>query len=110
MHSRLSIVTVLFPLVLTGTVASAQWIDHPTPGIPRTSGGKPDLTAPAPRTPDGKPDLSGMWQIGGLGFATNITDTEMLPWAQQLFKKRLETYANDDPAVSCLPEGPRTAL
>ena len=41
--------------------ASAQWLDYPTPGIPRTADGKADLKAPVPRTRDGKPDLSGMW-------------------------------------------------
>ena len=39
----------------------AQWLNFPTPGIPRTRDGKPDLTAPAPRAPDGKPDLTGVW-------------------------------------------------
>ena len=43
------------------TAASAQWLDFPTPGIPRTPDGKPNLSAPAPRTADGKPDLSGVW-------------------------------------------------
>lgn len=51
-------------------VAHAQWINYPTPGIPRTASGKPNLTAPAPRTSDGKPDLSGIWQI------------EPTPWAE----------------------------
>src|SRR6266853_1359794 len=41
--------------------ASAQWLNFPTPGTPRTQDGKPNLTAPAPRAPDGKPDLSGVW-------------------------------------------------
>jgi hypothetical protein len=45
-------------------LCQAQWINHPTPGIPRTSDGKPNLAAPAPRTSDGKPDLSGLWQAG----------------------------------------------
>jgi len=40
---------------------SAQWVHYPTPGIPRTPDGKPNLSAPAPKTPDGKPDLSGIW-------------------------------------------------
>jgi len=97
-------------LTLVAAPAGAQWLNHPTPGIPRLADGKPNLTAPTPRTADGKPDLSGMWQIGGLGYATNITDVEMLPWAQAIFKKRVETYGNDDPAVSCLPEGPRSSL
>jgi len=42
--------------------ASAQWLNHPTPGTPRTKDGKPVLSAPAPRR-DGKPDLSGVWQV-----------------------------------------------
>jgi hypothetical protein len=41
--------------------AHAQWLNYPSPGTPRTAGGKPNLAAPAPRTPDGKPDLTGVW-------------------------------------------------
>jgi hypothetical protein len=97
-------------LSLLATPAAAQWLNYKTPGIPRTRDGKPNLTAPAPRTADGKPDLSGMWAISGLGYATNITDMEMLPAAQALYRKRLESYGSDDPAINCLPEGPRSAL
>jgi len=43
------------------TALSAQWLNHPTPGIPRMPDGKPNLTAPAPRL-NGKPELSGLWQ------------------------------------------------
>jgi hypothetical protein len=50
---------VLFAFLSTG--AYAQWLNFPTPGIPRTRDGKPNLSAPAPRTADGKPDLSGVW-------------------------------------------------
>jgi hypothetical protein len=50
---------VLFVFLSTGVYA--QWLDFPTPGIPRTPDGKPNLSAPAPRTADGKPDLSGVW-------------------------------------------------
>jgi hypothetical protein len=97
-------------LVLLAAPAGAQWINYPTPGIPRTKDGKPNLTARAPRAADGKPDLSGMWNINGIGTVTNITDVEMLPAAQALFKKRLETYSNDDPGIACLPEGPRAGI
>jgi hypothetical protein len=90
--------------------AGAQWINHPTAGIPRTADGKPDLNAPAPRTAERHPDLTGMWSIGGLGAVANITDVAMLPWAEALYKERLDTYGHDDPAANCLPEGPRTGL
>jgi hypothetical protein len=107
-------VTLLLVAVIATTAfstpAGAQWINYPTPGMPRTADGKPDLSGPAPRAADGKPDLSGMWQINGLGYATNITDTPMLPAAEAVFKKRLEAFGHDDPAVGCLPEGPRTGL
>jgi uncharacterized protein DUF3471 len=92
------------------TPAAAQWLDVPTPGMPRTADGKPNLSAPTPRTADGKPDLSGIWAIDGLGFATNITNTPMLPWAEEVFKARAETYGRDDPGVRCLPDGPRASL
>lgn len=90
--------------------AEAQWLNHPTPGTPRTADGKPDLTAPVPRTAEGKPDLSGVWNINGLGFSTNITSVEMLPWAKKIYDERTATYGHDDPASNCLPEGPRAGL
>ena len=46
---------------LLSAEAHGQWLNFPTPGIPRTADGKPNLSAPAPRTADGKPDLSGVW-------------------------------------------------
>jgi hypothetical protein len=51
----------LFLLLVVTICAPAQWLNYPTPGIPRTHDGKPNLTAPAPRAADGKPDLSGVW-------------------------------------------------
>ena len=107
--SKIGTIAVLL-LSLTAYSASAQWLNYPTPGIPRTKDGKPNLGAPAPRTPDRKPDLSGLWILSGLGTATSITDTEMLPAARALFDKRLATYANDDPTTACLPEGPRAGV
>jgi hypothetical protein len=93
-----------------GGPAGAQWINHPTPDTPRTADGKPDLTAPVPRTAEGKPDLSGVWLINGLGYSTNITSVEMLPWAQKVYETRSATYGHEDPASNCLPEGPRAGL
>jgi hypothetical protein len=104
---------VLFVFVLfTSLPVSAQWLTHRTPGIPRTSDGKPNLTAPAPRGPDGRPDLSGLWRIGpGAGYENNIVADlkpgEVQPWVQALYRQRVENFVADDPAVDCLPGGPR---
>jgi hypothetical protein len=56
----------IFKFILLSAVcfsAHAQWLNYPAPGTPRTSDGKPNLSAPAPRAADGKPDLSGVWQV-----------------------------------------------
>ena len=42
--------------------AHGQWLNHPSPGTPRTRDGKVDLSAKAPHASSGKPDLSGVWQ------------------------------------------------
>ncbi|PYR67116.1 MAG: hypothetical protein DMG20_11850, partial [Acidobacteria bacterium] len=55
-------IAITAALLLLPVSLYAQWLDFPTPGIPRTADGKPNLTAPVPRTPEGKPDLSGIWQ------------------------------------------------
>jgi hypothetical protein len=100
-------------LVVSGAPLAAQWLSHPTPGIPRLPDGKPNLTAPAPRTADGKPDISGTWSVDGTGYAFDILadhGPEMLPWAQAVYKQRLDDYAKDDTDVRCLPPGPRGGL
>ena len=51
---------------------AAQWLNQPTPGIPRTPDGKRNLAAPAPRTPDGRPDLSGLWNKISPTYSRNI--------------------------------------
>jgi hypothetical protein len=51
-------------IVAVGAISApalGQWLDYPTPGVPRTPEGAPDLKAPAPRTAEGTPDFSGMW-------------------------------------------------
>ena len=64
---------------------TAQWPKHPTPGMPRTPGGKPDVSAPAPRAADGKPDLSGVWRVKQTTYLTYVTSDlkpdEIRPWA-----------------------------
>jgi hypothetical protein len=87
--------------------AGAQWLKYKTPGIPRTTDGKPDLNAPAPRTADGKPDLSGLWRGNAGGYAADIaTDLkpgEVLPWAAELYKKREAEFSKDFPGYHCMP-------
>src|SRR5215469_199448 len=64
---------------------TAQWVHYPTPGIPRTPDGKPNLTAPAPKTADGKPDLSGVWASPGTKYffdlAADGVEAPPPPWA-----------------------------
>jgi hypothetical protein len=85
----------------------AQWINYPTPGVPRTPDGKPNLTAPVSRTPDDKPDLSGLWALTMReGGVTQLNPAEIKPWALKLAKQREETLGQDSPGVHCLPHGP----
>ena len=53
----------LFVCALFVASAQAQWLNYPTPGLPRTKDGKPNLSAPMPKRADGKPDLSGVWHV-----------------------------------------------
>ncbi len=93
--------------------AAAQWLNYPTPGIPRTADGKPNLSAPAPRTAGGKPDLSGLWRVKQA--TSGETDKAMhtvkaQPWAEALSKKRKEDLGREDMSVLCLPFGPRADM
>jgi hypothetical protein len=89
---------------------AAQWLGHPTPGIPRTPDGKPNLAAPAPRGADGKPDLSGLWTKLSPKYARNIAadlkPQEILPWARELVERRREDLGKDGMQIRCLPLGP----
>ena len=103
-------------LLATAGAAQAQWLNYPTPGIPRTSDGKPNLSAPAPRTADGKPDLSGLWQADDLArgdgrhffdIAQDLKAGELspLPWADALQREREDNNHKDDPYAHCVPPG-----
>jgi hypothetical protein len=90
-----------------GTTVAAQWLNYPTPGIPRLPDGTPNLTAPAPRTSDGKPDLTGLWtRFGG---ATDLKTDDAQPWARALIQQRADNFGKDSPYYLCLPLGPTAA-
>ena len=98
---------------------SAQWLNYPTPGIPRTADGKPNLEAPAPKTPDGKPDLSGIWVISeqqstyppwqshfmDLAIDLRPEEAPFQPWAKALSQQRQDNLHKDDPLARCMPPG-----
>jgi hypothetical protein len=118
----------------TSASLSAQWPSWPTAGVPHTSDGKVNLTAPAPKTADGKPDLSGLWEnepmfprgggVGGAAGAPRADGTApprastfwdigygmkeglpIRPWAAELLKKRDADNSKDNPDAHCLPMG-----
>jgi hypothetical protein len=102
--------------LLMASCLGAQWLHFPTPGLPRTADGKPNLNAPAPRTADGKPDLSGLWVLNaGPGHLANIAADlkpgDVQPRAESLYKQHLGDLGRDDPwTAQCLPAGPRVIL
>ena len=64
---------------------------------------RPVPTGPTPRALDGKPDLSGVWT------PTRLVDAgkpDALPWAEAIFKQRMENNGKDIPTARCLPWGP----
>ena len=93
---------------------TAQWPNHPTPGMPRTPDGKPNLSAPAPRTADGKPDLSGVWRVTNGNALFHITGDlkpeEIRPWAAALYKQREDDFRRDTDGINCLPPGPKAGI
>ncbi len=87
---------------------AAQWLNYPTPGLPRTADGKPNLSAPAPRMPDGKPDLSGVWEhlnSRGSAYYLKGIDFPWQPTAKALFEERKTNNQKDNPEGQCLPRG-----
>ena len=106
--------TVAVFLCLVSAPALAQWINYPTPGIPRSADGKPNLNAPAPRTSDGKPDLSGVWGISAgkylMNIAADLKPTDVRPWAMENVSRSFANLGRDNPGTNCLPNGPETIM
>lgn len=110
---------------VSGLPLTAQWINYPTLGVPRTLDGKPNLSAACPRTPDGKPDLSGMWVMQApqrtgpanlpgcepaapefMNIAASINGgLPYQPWAADLVSKRRAEQRINDPLSHCVPIG-----
>jgi hypothetical protein len=120
MNARRKVIAALgCILLLLSTATYAQWLNYPTPGIPRKPDGQPNLTAPTPRTVDGRPDLSGVWNdecgegtacVGeslffDLAKDLNPSDVEMTPWASAIQSQRERRDHVDDPYGYCLPPG-----
>ena len=107
--SKLAMMLGVMSLSLT-----AQWPDHPTPGLPRTPAGKPDLSAPAPRTAGGKPDLSGVWAVkngNSLFYITSdLKPQEIRPWAATLYQRSADDFRRDTDGINCLPPGPKAGF
>ncbi len=88
-----------------------QWINLRTPGTPRTTDGKLNLTAPTPRTPDGKPDLSGLWRPEAnpyrFDLVQSLQDEDIFTVeAKSIFMQRVADFRRGDPVTHCLPGGP----
>ncbi len=95
----------MLALLAVVTPVAAQWLTLPTPGIPRTADGAPDLFAPAPRTPEGRPDLTGVWYPARV-TGSLLDPANVQPWARTRMTEHEAGFLLDDPRFSCLPSGP----
>ena len=115
--------------IVIGGSLGAQWLNYPTPGVPRTADGKPNLAAPGPKTAEGKPDFSGMWQaddgrylkpeerpprspfpqsgvIRWIDFGFGLPGgLPYQPWAAEAVTQRKAQNGKGDPTSACLPLG-----
>ena len=111
MKRLLTVVVAAFAVPL-----GAQWLNYPTPGVPRTADDKPNLSAPTPRTADGKPDLSGVWCSPECGDDRTPREFLHIGWSLKdglpyqpgmadLAKARTAPPKTNEPLTRCLPIG-----
>jgi hypothetical protein len=92
-------------VVALSTTGSAQWLTQPTPGLPRTPDGKPNLKAPTPRI-DGKPDFTGVWT--GSEEVPRPASVDLQPWVNDAAHRHAQNFYKERPMFRCLPSGPAT--
>ena len=112
MFLRSKLLPIALIAVSAGFVASAQWLNYPTAGVPRDKSGKPILNGPVPpKLADGEPNIQGIWLVPGLKYLINIAadlkqdEVPFLPWAKAEYDKRRDNQGKDDPNNFCLPSG-----
>ena len=93
---KIRLLNVVVFSLFAASLLQAQWLKISTPGIPRTTDGKPNLSAPAPRMADGKPDFSGVWGFDAgpslFYIAGGLKPDEIQPWAREAVKQYIENF------------------
>ena len=97
-------------LAMTAWPSAAQWLNYPTPGLPRLADGRPNLAAAPRRTTEGTIDLSGIWikDAGTLDYFYDLAkdlkpgEVVMTPWAAAIARQRESRNHIDDPWGYCL--------